>query len=68
MGLEESINWLNCWLLLSINFNDLPPSEHFTWEHTVEHFTCFAEGYVKVQGDLLEFTQQIASYTGNNRK
>lgn len=33
----------------SFNLNDLPPSEYFTWEH----FTCFAEGYVKVQGDLL---------------
>lgn len=50
-----------------MNFNDMPP-EYFTWEHTVEHFTCVAEGYVKVQGDLLEFTQQIISYSGNNRK
>lgn len=37
----------------SFNLNDLPPSDYFTWEHTVEHFTCFAERYIKVQGDLL---------------
>lgn len=37
-------------------------------EEMVEHFTCFPEGYVKAQGDLLEFTQQIVNSTENNRK